>query len=269
MTAITSRQHPVVRRCRELARDRRGDATEILLDGAHLVGEALDAGVPMSVALLGDGFLDRPEGAALAARLGQSGATIYRASDAAMDAASPVRTSTGVVAIGRLAPHPADALWTPAPALVVCLAGLQDPGNVGAVLRAAEAAGATGAILTAGSADPFGWKALRGSMGSALRLPLTRFQTVGSACDEAAARGVAVAALTPAGGDDLYAADLRGPLLLLVGGEGPGLPADALDAADLRIRIPMEPPVESLNAAVAAGVVLFEARRQRRGGVPA
>jgi TrmH family RNA methyltransferase len=265
VNAITSRQNAIVQRCRDLARHRPAEGDEVLLDGLHLVAEALDAGVPVTTAMLSESLLASDAGAALCRRLELAGATLYRASDTVMDAASPVRTSTGVVAVARVATCPERTVWAPAPALTVCVAGVQDPGNVGAILRVAEAAGATGAIVTQGSADPLGWKALRGSMGSALRLPLMIGTTASAACEEARRMGVTVAATTPLGGQILDEADFRGPTLLLVGGEGAGLSDDLVAAADVRIRIPMRAPVESLNAAVAAGVVLFEAHRQRRG----
>jgi TrmH family RNA methyltransferase len=265
VNAITSRQNPIVQRCRDLGRHRPAGSDEVLLDGVHLIVEALEAGAGLTAVLLAARVLDSDEGASLLRRLERVGVDVYRASDAALGAASPVQTPSGAVAIGRVVRRPPEAVWTPAPALVACVAGVQDPGNVGAILRAAEAAGATGAIVADGSADPLGWKALRGSMGSALRLPLLAGRDVGAACAEARRRGVRVAATTPDGGTDLYDTDLREALLLLVGGEGSGLTDEEVAAADLRIRIPMKAPVESLNAAVAAAIVLFEARRQRQG----
>jgi len=264
VNAITSRQNPVVQRCRELARHRPARSDEVLLDGVHLVSEALAAGLAVTEVLMSGRLLEIEEGAALARRLERAGASLFRASEAAMEAASPVRTPTGIVAIGRVATEAGRTVWAPAPALVVCVAGVQDPGNVGAILRAAEAAGATGAVLTDGSADPLGWKALRGSMGSALRLPLRASGTVEEACEEARRAGVRAVASTPAGGQDLYEVDFRLPTMVLVGAEGAGLPAQVASAADVRVRIPMHEAVESLNAAVAAGIVLFEALRQRR-----
>lgn len=234
----------------------------MLLDGHHLVADALAAGVPIAAAAIGSRARAHPESAGLLARLERSGADVYEASDAVLDAASPVRTPTGLVAIGRLSPAGLSDVWQPAPALVVGVAGVQDPGNVGAIVRAADAAGATGMLVARGSADPFGWKALRASMGSAFRVPIVTNADLDAACREARARGVGIAATSPSGGRDLYEADLRSPLLLLVGAEGPGLGDDLL-AAGLRVRIPMRAPCESLNVAMAAGIILFEVRRQR------
>jgi TrmH family RNA methyltransferase len=142
--------------------------------------------------------------------------------------------------------------------------GVQDPGNVGALLRTAEAAGASGAYVTAGSADAFSWKALRGSMGSAFRLPHVRVRAAAPVIERLRAAGVR---LVGTGKDAPVAhdrADWSGAVALFLGSEGSGLPAEVQDALDARVAIPMASGVDSLNVAVAAGVLLFEAARQRR-----
>jgi len=146
---------------------------------------------------------------------------------------------------------------------VVCADRVQDPGNTGAIIRAAEAAGATGVITTAGSADPFGWKALRGSMGSAFRLPHLRGLSIDQALCALEKGGVAVLAAAKDGERRYDEADLRGPVALVVGSEGRGLPPAVLERAAARLRVPLAGPVESLNVGVAAALVLFEAARQR------
>ena len=105
--------------------------------------------------------------------------------------------------------------------------GLQDPGNAGAIIRSAAAAGATGVVLDESSADPWGWKALRASMGSAFHLPVVRSRALGSLIDEWRAAGVRIAATVPRGGTPMYDVDFTPPTALLLGGEGAGLP-DAL-----------------------------------------
>jgi TrmH family RNA methyltransferase len=140
---------------------------------------------------------------------------------------------------------------------------VQNPGNLGALLRSAEAAGATGALLTAGCADPLSWKALRGSMGSAFRLPHVRGLALEAALEALEARGVRVLATASDGERRYDEADLRGPVAILVGREGSGLPPAARRLAAASLRIPLRAPVESLNVGVAAALVLFEAARQR------
>ncbi len=253
---VTSRQHPFVRRCRALASRRREDA--VLLDGDHLVRDALRAGVPL------DGILadDRPR-PWLADIQNRGDVPVYDGSAAAVAAASPVETPSGVVAIARWSPAALDTLFAPEAPLVVGLVDVQDPGNLGAAIRSAEALGASGVAALGTSADPGGWKALRGSMGSTFRLPVARGATA-DALARARARGVRTAALVARGGAALEAAALAAPLLVLAGNEGAGLPDDVLAAVDERVTIPMRPGVESLNVAVTVALLLWEANRRSR-----
>ena len=106
--------------------------------------------------------------------------------------------------------------------LVLIALDVQDPGNVGAIVRVAEAGGASGVVCAGACADPFGWKALRGSMGSALRLPILVHRDSREAIDEARRHGCRIVATAPRGGRPLFDADLRGPIAVLIGGEGSG-----------------------------------------------
>jgi RNA methyltransferase, TrmH family len=258
---ISSRQNPIVGEFRALAHS--GDhGGRVLLDGEHLVGEAISSGTPIEVAALDDRFAD----SGLRASLERSGTRVLTVTPAVLDAMSPVRQPSGIVAIAACGPSPLERVLAAAPQLVPIAADVQDPGNIGAIVRAAEAAGATGLIAGPGCADPFGWKALRGSMGSALRLPIVVRVPIADAVSAARSAGLRVLAMVPRGGTPLHSADLRAPSAVLLGSEGPGLAQDAIDAADETIAIPMRAPVESLNVATAAAIVLFEAARQR--GLP-
>jgi len=262
-TRLTSRQHSVVRACRDLAASR-GSGPTVLLDGAHLIGEAFTSGVPIETVLAGARYFDDsgPDGRTLLGRIQQTGATIFDASDAVIAAASPVRTPSGIVAIARWTPAALTAVFAPAPALAVGLYGVQDPGNLGAVIRSADALGATGVISIGPAADPAGWKALRGAMGSTFRLPVAR-ASMADAIAAAASSRVPVLATTARGGVPLSDAPLSSPVLVLFGAEGAGLPEDVMPPGVGRLTIPMRAGVDSLNVAVAAGLVLYEARRQR------
>lgn len=266
MIAISSRHNPFVQRCRDLARRRDAASGDVLLDGLHLLSDALAAGVPVTAAAAPDAFWQGPVGASLADALASAGTLLYAASPSVIEAASPVKSPSGIVAIARWRSAGVEDVLAAQPALVVCAVHVQDPGNTGGIIRAAEAAGATGVAVSGGSADPFGWKALRGSMGSAFRVPVAAAVSAEDVCREARARGVRVISTSPAGGSGLYEVDLTAPALILVGGEGAGVPAEIEAAADVRMTIPMRKPVESLNVAVAAGVILYEACRQRRLG---
>ncbi len=151
------------------------------------------------------------------------------------------------------------------------LAEIQDPGNVGTILRSAEAFGATGAISTRGTADPWSPKALRASAGAALRLPLLRGMAIPVLLAQLRIARVKIYATSAAPSAESAATtgfpdqiDLREPAAIFIGNEGSGLSSDIIHAADAVLTIPIRHNVESLNAGVAASIVLYEAARQRR-----
>jgi TrmH family RNA methyltransferase len=261
---ITSRRHPLVSRCRDAAD---GSADEVLLEGPHLVAEALDARTPLSVIVVAEGADARGEIAAIVMRAIGQDLPVQYVTPAVLDAASPTRSPTGVLALASLATRRLDDLLLPAPPLVTVSMGIQDPGNVGTLLRSSEAAGATGFLALPGTAHPFGWKALRGSMGSALRLPIAREADGTAALQDLRSRGLRLVALTAAADVMLDDADLTGPIAICAGAEGAGVPSEFLALADVRLRIPMCAPVESLNVGVATSLVLFEVARQRRAAL--
>jgi TrmH family RNA methyltransferase len=259
---ISSRQNPLVKRLRDLARDR-DNSNDVLLDGPHLVQEALDAAVNVEVAVFAaDAALGRL--APLAVACAGRGARVVTAPESVLLMISPVKQPAGVVALARLNSSTVEAALTAgAPQLLLLLDHVQDPGNVGAIIRAAEACGATAVIAGPGTADPFGWKALRGSMGSAFRLPVATTRDLDAATDAARAAGLRIFAAVPRGGTLLARAGLARPSAILLGGEGPGLREEVRSAADETVTIPMQRPVESLNVATAAALILYEASRQR------
>ena len=264
MQRISSRQNPIVKRFRELAQAKHPDG-EVLLDGAHLLDDALSAGVALDTVAYAEAAVT-VESRQLVERAGREGVRTIAVTPAVLDAMSPVRNPSGVVAIARMKRVSIEDVLKHSPQLVLVLHETIDPGNVGAAIRAAEASGATGVITTAGTADPFSWKALRGAMGSAFRLPIASRASLPDVRDAATKARVRVAATVPRGGTALPAADLRNPIAILFGGEGSGLPDEVAAQADLRLTIPMRPTVESLNVAVSVAIVLYEAARQRTGG---
>jgi len=179
-TRITSRHNPIVARYRAAAR---GDLDgRVLLDGAHLIADAIAAGVAIEHAAVDVNASERDEIARLLTSLRSTHVETVSVSAPVMDAISPVRSSSAIVAIAQQPSASVEDVYGGAAPLVVIATDVQDPGNVGAIVRVAEAGGASGVVTTGGTADPFSWKALRGSMGSALRLALHR------AADVAAAR---------------------------------------------------------------------------------
>lgn len=258
MSVITSRQHPMVKQCRAILR---GDDDRLLLDGWHLAGDALASGLSMTWLAV------EPRRSAahqsLLDRAAASGTRVVEVTTPVLEAMSPVRSVSGVIAVCERPIIEARAVLAPAPPLVVAAIGVQDPGNVGALIRSADAGGATGVLLDGHAADPWGWKALRASMGSTFRLPVLRDEAALVRLGGWQRDGVRIAAADPRDGVSMYDAALGGPIALVLGGEGGGLPASVLERADLRVRVPMRSRVESLNVAVAAALLVYEAARQR------
>ena len=261
MKRLTSRQSPLVTRFRAAARGDL-DAT-ILLDGPHLIAEALKAGVRLHDVVVSSAAMTRPETQTLMMALRARGLEPAAATASVMDVVSPVKSPSSIVALAARPASGTPDVFSSAAALVIVAANVQDPGNAGAIVRAAEAGGATGVVMAGQSADPFGWKALRGSMGSALRLPIVVYPSVERAVADARGRGCRIVAAVPRGGRSPFEVDLNGPTTILLGGEGMGMSHALATAADERVTIPMRATVESLNTAVTAAVLVYEAYRQR------
>jgi TrmH family RNA methyltransferase len=255
---VSSRQHRVVKTFRSVARH---DDARALIDGWHLLHDAEAAGLEIETVAV---RAPVPDGAAVALLKALHDRTVVvHVTDAVMRALSPVRTPSGVAAIVRRRSPGLGEMLEPSPPLVVVPVDLQDPGNAGAIVRAAEAGGASGVVFAGASADPWGWKSLRAAMGSTFRLPVIREPDPVRIVTALRARGLRLAATAPGDGRPMHEADFRGPTALLLGAEGRGLAAELVAAADVAVSIPMRAPVESLNVAVAAGVLVYEALRQR------
>lgn len=264
--AITSRKNHLAQRARA-ARDGR-ERGLVFVEGVRLCEEALRAGVRLELVLHTRGLGGDARGASLLESLREACPAVHLVGEDVLDSVSDTKTPQGVVALARRPETGRDVVERAGGVpLVVVVHTANNPSNAGAMLRVAEAAGATAVVLTGGSTDPLSAKALRGSMGSAFRLPLWTGPTLEEALLWCAGRGirtVATAADAPAAHTGV---DWTRPSAVVVGPEAGGLSDEEARAADECVRIPMREPVESLNVAVALAVVLYEAARQR--GFPA
>lgn len=253
---ITSLDNPLYKRLKKLAESARArrESRMTLLDGDHLIRACLDAGGSPQT-LLYSASCSPEVWRPLADRCAE--AKIVALADSLFAELSPVDTPTGIMAeTAWLEARPSSN--TP---LILLLEDIQDPGNLGSLLRSAAASGATLAVLSKGCADAWSPKALRGGQGAQFVLPLLqRIDLANWIADS----GMPVHALALGGERSIFDVDLSGPFGILVGNEGAGLSEEILQIATERVIIPMPGKMESLNAAAAAAVALFEAVRQRR-----
>ena len=245
---IASRANPLLKRARAVRAGREPGVG--LLEGRRLIEDAIAAGVELEV-LLCD--LDEPLGGELAQhpRLRQTVPGL-------LDGVGELKTSPGLLALARLPELlPLEGFAVNERSLLLAVVGVSDPGNTGALVRAAEAAGADGVAFGPGSASPFSSRALRGSMGSALRVPLFQLESAG----QLERLGLQVVAASTRGAEDYRTAAWPRPLCLWIPAET-GAASLAPPAGALAVTIPMAGSVESLNVAPAATLLLFEAARR-------
>ncbi|HHW14876.1 MAG TPA: RNA methyltransferase [Firmicutes bacterium] len=239
-------------------RERQG---RTLIEGVRLVEAALEAGVQPEMALCTARLLQTERGRKLWSALQGSGCGFWEVGEATLAELATTETPQGVLAVIRLPVTPAAALLTQEHPFLLVVDGVQDPGNLGTMLRTAAAAGATGALLGRGTVEPGNPKVLRAAMGAAFTLPLAVEADLPAALRVLGGRGVAVLAGDLAGESNLFELDVGPPAAVVVGSEAHGLSPEVKAAVARRVRIPMAPGVESLNAAVAAALLLYEVAR--------
>ncbi len=257
---ITSPGNQIVRLARNLDRRKgREEAGLFVVEGERAVIDALDAGIDPHAVVLRDGF--SPSSRTLAAILAAAEPDIVRVlSPSLFDSLTDTVHPQGVIA---LLPIPAQPELPETTTLVVLLDGIRDPGNMGTLIRSSAAAGADAVLIGEGSVDPYNPKVVRAAMGTHFRVPVIPSGSIPSA----RYRTIAIRTIAEAGADlDYDVADWSQPLLLIVGSEANGPGAASRELANRTVSIPMAAGVESLNAAVAGSIILFEIARQRRSG---
>ena len=192
------------------------------------------------------------------------GIDIIWVSERLMGVLAESRTPQPIMAVVQIKQHTEASLLNHKARLIVIAHQLQDPGNLGTIIRTAEAAGASGIAITSNTVDPFNAKAVRASMNSILRLPVVLVGDFASIIQKCRQMGFQTVATALNGDRTHFAVDLSKPTAIVVGQEGAGLPPGIMASIDLRVRIPMAGAIDSLNVATAAAVVLYEAMRQRQ-----
>ena len=256
---ITSSQNQKIREVRGLTakRKEREAAGRYIAEGIRLVEEALPHAEDCAYLLWSAPLSERAR--KLTDAFAAAGVSVEEITPQLMGSIAGTDSPQGVLAVMRMKPLPLPETAD----LVIIADGIQDPGNLGTLFRTAAAADADAVFLMPGCADEFSPKVIRSGMGTHFRLPIVRMDW-----DRAERRlrdipGMRIFAADSDGGISCWKTDLTGPTALIIGSEGNGPCARALEAADARILIPMPGRIESLNAGIAAGILIFEAVRQR------
>jgi TrmH family RNA methyltransferase len=260
---VTSRDNSLLRHTRAVRDGRVED--EIYVEGMQLCKEALTSGLKIHAVIFSDEIAGKEKAAELIERLSPVSDRLVCISEKLLTHISYSKTSQGIVLLASR-PETSEKQFTKKqqePQLVVVMHRIANPVNVGAILRSAEATGATGAVATDTATDPFAPKALRGAMGAAFRLPVWYRPTYAQVLDWCNQRAVKTVCADLDAQRSYTEVDWTEPCALILGPETSGLSAEEVAAADEAVRIPMRAPVESLNVSVAAGVLLYEAARQR------
>lgn len=249
------------KRIRALGNRKDREATGLFLaEGVRVVEELLDASIPIHMSIISSSLGDTPRGAALASRLDTAG-PVRRVGVGQLNELADTRTNQGVLVMAESREGSLDALPDRGPSTLLLLDGVQDPGNVGTLLRSARAFGCHAAVCLPGTVDPWNPKAVRASAGALFHIPVVRSETAPT-LDRL--RDLDYALLgADAGGTPADALTLTGRTVLAVGNEGRGLGDPVMDRADALAAVPMEEGVESLNVAVAASVLLYLVTRLR------
>ncbi len=267
MQRITSRDNEKIKHALRVRSGK--EPGEIFIEGKRLAMEALDSGVKLEQAFISSDFLTREGEDELKRVLVMARIPVYELPNKLLASIADTESPQGIILIGqRPTTELSEAFASGRPgglSVVLLLSRVNNPANLGAILRTAEASGVRTVITSAGSADAFSPKALRASMGSAFRLRVVEKAEEHVVVADARRAGFRVSGTTADGAAAHTAIDWKQMRLLIFGSEASGISPELEAALDERIAIEIEKPVESLNLAVSAGVILFEARRQVYG----
>jgi TrmH family RNA methyltransferase len=264
---VASRKNPLLRRIARLDQDaeRRQEEGVYLLWGGKVVEEGLRDPGRLERVLVGVGFSRQAAGRSLVRRLLRSSLPITMVEEKVLDDVLPGAGDQGLLALVRMNLMKVQEMLDRSREPVLLVADrIQDPGNLGTLVRLGEAAGIAGLLIMRGTVDPYHTRAARASAGSILRVPVARIsgpRELVAGCGE---RKLRILASVPEGGTPCEQADLRRAMVLVVGNEGEGVSREWLEAADLKLSIPLGGSVQSLNVTLATAMLLYEAMRQRR-----
>jgi TrmH family RNA methyltransferase len=262
---ITSSGNPRVKSLKSLSLKKfRQKEKKFSAEGFHLIGEALSAPeFKIESIFFSKKALRAKEGADLIKKAAKAAIELIEVSDPVMKSLSEVEEPQGMVACIRMREASIDDLTDSASPLIAVCVGIQDPGNLGTIVRSVDALSGTGILAGSGSADIYNPKALRASMGSVFHLPIVEFDDVMTGIKRLKEKGVNLVATSLGASEQLKDLDLTRATAIVFGSEGAGLPLQVLQSCGHVIKIPMRGKAESLNVGSAATIIFYEALRQR------
>jgi len=266
---IASRRNPLIRRLARLdqAPAARQEEGLYILWGWKVVEEALREPERVERLLLGSRLSRQAAGRSLLRRVLKDSLPVSIVEEEILEEAVAGAGDQGILALARMKrASPGEIAGLRRDPILLVADRIQDPGNLGTLVRLGEAAGIAGLVIVPGTVDPYHTRAARASSGSILRVPVARVAGVQEFASWCRTRKLRIAATIPEGGTPCDQADLRRGMALVVGNEGEGVSREWLEAADLRLTVSLEESVQSLNVTLAAAMLLYEALRQRRLG---
>ncbi len=278
MIKLTASQNPVIKEIRSLRnKSSREEKGLFFIEGSRFVEEAVreavstagcggpgsEGAAEIRYIAISDTYLNNPESMKLIEPCVRQGIKIYNVTDSLFESISDTRNPQGILAVMTLKrDHLKNARLSGG--ILVLLDSIRDPGNMGTIIRTADAAGCAGVVVTEGCVDVYNPKVLRSTMGSVFHLPILHSATIEDAMMVCKEMGYKLCASHLEGSVSIYDADLSGDIAFVTGSEADGIGDGARRSADMLVRIPMDGRAESLNAAVATGIMIFEAVRQRK-----
>jgi TrmH family RNA methyltransferase len=264
---ITSKLNPLVKSVHLLKSKRAAESDLFICEGIKLVEEAVNSGSLIRYVFISDKFCKSKTNGPFIKKIKGLGLDVIHTADSIVDYLSDVVTHQGIIAVVKKGFYQVDKLFDRSDGIILFLYKLQDPGNLGTIIRVAEAGGVKGIIITDGTVDPYNPKTVRATMGSIFRMPIAKIDDASNFIKKVKDLDYKSIGFFPKAKEEYFNADLTGPIILTFGHEAAGLPVEIGRLMDMQLKIPMSGDVESLNVAVSAAVVIYESMRQRRGKI--
>ena len=264
MNMITSNDNLLVKEVKRLKDRKRRESEDVyFIEGSRFVQEALNENVYIERVIFSEQFLNKEEGKEMHRKILEKHFQINYVSDKVFKTLTDTKSPQGILAIIKNIKYEINDLIKYENNFILFLDSIQDPGNMGTIIRTADASGVTLIILSKGCVDVHNPKVLRSTMGSIFRIPICIIEDRTYAIEHLKGRGIKIYASHIDGKLDLFNANLRGNIALVIGNEANGVCDEIVNRADMCVKIPMVGKVESLNVAVAAGLLMYEVLRYK------